>query len=277
VEDLSPYQLSIEPAPSPIRAAVAAGVRRGAFPPLSEAASVLCASLPWPDQAVRAADGRVLVTCTTELPGVSPNMIDWWFGWHLPSSARYRLWHPKAHVAARVREDRSHLPDDRARYTGNVSYVDEYIGKSLKKLAIEFVPPAEFGMASHLPPGSTAVCAKTSDRIMGGEGGRLIHLVLPTEWGAQMRSAFWLGEIEHQWPLLDRLMGGVLNTRTVRQLLVPDQMVLDLLQHCGEEMQHLGKFLPRLFHDQHMGLEGAGGVPAGPTIADSLLRKAGGR
>jgi hypothetical protein len=255
VEDLSPYQLLIEPAAGPIRAAVAAGVRPGALLPLSEAASVLCGLLPWPDQVVRAPDGRVLVTCTTELPGVTPAMIDWWFGWHLPSSARYRLWHPKAHVAARVREDRTHLPDDRPRYIGNVSYVDEYIGASLKKLAIEFVPPAEFGVASSLPPGATAVCARTSDRLMGGEGGRLIHLVRPTESGAQMRSAFWLGQIEHQWPLMDRLMGGMLNTRRMRQLLVPDQMALDLLLHCGEEMQHLGKFLPRLFHDQHSGHE----------------------
>ena len=31
------------------------------------------------------------IQCTTNMRGVVPQMIDWWFIWHLPSSERYRL------------------------------------------------------------------------------------------------------------------------------------------------------------------------------------------
>jgi hypothetical protein len=252
-DGLSAYRLPIEPAPKRVLMAVDAGVLQAEFQPLSNALSVLGGAEPCADQVLRAPDGRVLVTCFTDMPGVTPAMIDWWFGWHLPESARYRLWHPVAHVAARVMEDRSHLPDDRARYVGNVSYVDEYIGTSLKRLAIAFVPPASFGISNQALIGATAVCAFTSDRVLGGRGGGLIHYVVPVEGGSQMRSGFWLGEIQHQMPLLNRLVGPLINTRAGRRLVVPDQMALSLLQHCGEEMNHLTKFLPMLYRDQYPG------------------------
>lgn len=252
-DGLDAYRIPIEPAPQRILAAVAAGVASGEFPPMSDALSLLGGTSPCADRIVRASDGRVLITCSTDMPGVTPAMIDWWFGWHLPASARYRLWHPKAHVAATVKEDRSHLADDRARYIGNVSYVDEYIGTSLKKLAIAFVEPAAFGIGNEALRGATAICAYTSDRIMGGRGGGLIHYVVPVEGGAQMRSGFWLGEIQHNLSALNQLIGPLLNTRAVRSLIVSDQMATSLLQHCGEEMNHLAKFLPRLYRDQNPG------------------------
>ena len=34
------------------------------------------------------------------MPGVTPQMWEWWFGWHGSDSRRYKLWHPRAHVSA---------------------------------------------------------------------------------------------------------------------------------------------------------------------------------
>ena len=44
--------------------------------------------------------GAVHLAIQTEMPGVSPAMIDWWFGWHSDEPQRYKLWHPRAHVHA---------------------------------------------------------------------------------------------------------------------------------------------------------------------------------
>lgn len=249
---LDPYRLTLRSAPQHILDVVTAGVIHGEFDAPSSARMLLGGPDPCEDEVVRAADGRVRVTCTTDLPGVTPAMIDWWFGWHLPASERYRLWHPLAHVASRVKEDRTRLTaDDKARYIGNVSYVDEYIGPSLKRLAIAFQPPSAFGLQSAQLPDATAVCAYTSDRLLRGQGGFLVHYVVATEQGAQMRSGFWLGDIRHEFALIDGLIGPLLNTRAVRQLIVPDSMALNLLQHCAEEMAHLARFLPQLYRDAH--------------------------
>lgn len=246
--DLTPYRLALQPAPPPVRSASKAVVA-APVPRPTEARALLAGSSAPRNEIRRDADGRVLVTCVTDMPGVTPAMIDWWFGWHLPASERYRLWHPQAHVAASVKEDRSDLSDDRARYVGNVSYVDEYIGRRLMKLAIAFVTPADFGWHDVDAQGATVVCGWTHDRILRGRGGCLTHYVIPVRGGAQMRSAFWLGEVTHEVPWIDSLLHPWLNTRWARQRFVPNGLARNLLIHCGEEMNHLARFLPALYRD----------------------------
>lgn len=250
--DLQPYRLPLAPMPAAANRVHAQGIAREEFPALEQlVSSRLDAGERYPDGVRRAPDGRALITCTTELPGVTSAMIDWWFGWHLTDSARYRLWHPVAHVRAQVKEDRSHLPDDRARYIGNVSYVDEYIGRSLHRLAIAFHEPSSFGLdGARLDAlGGTAVCARTSDRVLRSEGGRLVHLILPGAEGCTMYSAFLLGEIENQLPLIGPLITRLVNRAATRTRVIGDRFLLDLFQHCAEEMNHLAKFLPQLYRD----------------------------
>lgn len=250
MDDLDPWRLPLQPAPQRVIAAAAAPLRSADFPPITQAQAVLGGALPPADAVLRAPDGRVLVTCTTDFPGATPAMLDWWFGWHLPSSARYRLWHPAAHVASRVQEDRSRLAGDPAAYVGNASHVDEYIGRRLMRLTIAFVPPADYGLRGLKEAGATAICARTRDRLLKGEGGGLLHLVLPAQGGAQMRSGFWLGEVRHEFALVDALLHGVLNSARMRRLLVADRFARDLLLHCGEEMNHLARFLPGLYAER---------------------------
>lgn len=248
---LARYKLPLQPAPEPVLHAVSQGVRSASFEPVQDAQKVLGGAQAPANGVCRDPQGRVRITCVTDMPGVTPAMIDWWFGWHLPFTERYALWHPTAHLRSVVKEDRSHVIDDRGKYIGNVSYVDEYIGASLKRLAIAFVPPSLFGLNQLDARHATAICAYTSDRLMRGEGGCLVHYVLPTAKGSQMRSAFWLGEIRHHHALVDQALHGVLNSRLVRRLIVSDRMALDLLQHCGEEMNHLARFLPSLYADMN--------------------------
>jgi hypothetical protein len=236
--------------PDAARLVMERGVQAQEFLGPQEATQVLLEQRgAYPDGVRRAADGKALIVCTTELPGVTPAMIDWWFGWHLPETARYQLWHPKAHLKSVVKEDRSHLPDDRARYVGNISYVDEYIGKELVRLAIEFQLPASFGLQGLDARGATAICARTCDRVRASEGGSLVHLILPTPRGSEMRSVFWLGELRSRVPVLGPMITRLVNRPSLRTRLITDHFLLDLFQHCAEEMNHLAKFLPRLHAD----------------------------
>ena len=50
-----------------------------------------------------AADGTALVCNTTYMPGVTGEMLDWWFPWHsVGSDLRYKIWDPEDHYFARA-------------------------------------------------------------------------------------------------------------------------------------------------------------------------------
>ena len=201
--------------PARVRAALARGVQRGEGMPLAQAPRLLePGEQALEDGVLRNPDGTLVIAVRTGMPGVTGGMIDWWFGWHLASSERYRLWHPGDHVRATAREDRSHLPDDRARYVGNVSYVDESIGGRLMRLAIEFVPPDTYGLEPRRFAEAgvdTAVCARTA--FQGGHlaVGHLIHLVRRVPGGCELRSRFWLGDIEVRLPGPGRPLSRLFN------------------------------------------------------------------
>jgi hypothetical protein len=197
-------------------------------------------------------DGTAHVAVLTQFPGTTGEMIDWWFGWHGAETERYKLWHPQAHLFSQMRYRRTEVTglSDRQRYIGNTSYVDEYVGPFIHRLAIQFHEPRDFGLAEDAFKDagiSTAICARVgfSDRPV--DSGYLIHLIRETSEGCEMRSRFWLGEAhvralpEHN--PLDRLLG----TRFVRRLMMPERLGRDLLIHCAEEMNHLASFLPALF------------------------------
>lgn len=97
--------------------------------------------------------GGFQVSVRTDMPGVSPQMWDWWFGWHGSDSRRYKLWHPRAHVSARWRD---HLGD--GPYVGRTSLVREYLGSAYSKVAIQFVDPARLGL--RVSEHEVAVCAR---------------------------------------------------------------------------------------------------------------------
>ena len=67
--------------------------------------------------------------------------------------------------------------------------------------------------------------------------------------GSEMVSRFWLGNFDVRIPLVGRLMHKRVNSVESRLREVPDQFGLDLLRHCAEEMNHLARFLPRLYED----------------------------
>ncbi len=49
-------------------------------------------------------DGSMQVSVRTDMPGVTPAMWAWWFGWHGSDTRRYKLWHPRAHLSARWKD-----------------------------------------------------------------------------------------------------------------------------------------------------------------------------
>ncbi|MDG2061783.1 MAG: hypothetical protein P8J93_08225 [SAR86 cluster bacterium] len=197
-------------------------------------------------------DGEFLVTCITDMPEVTPKMIDWWFGWHLPRTERYKLWHPLAHVSSILKEDNSIYPTDKEKYINKDSYVKEYIGKDLNHLCISFVDPQEFGFPILNSEEETAICAHVQDLKKRLSIASLTHLVAKYTDGSRMQRSFWLGaNLKHSNSFLNFLFNRLLNNKKIKSILLKEVITKNLLSHCAEEMNHLSKFLPSLYRDLH--------------------------
>jgi DAPG hydrolase PhiG domain len=185
-------------------------------------------------------DGSLRVAILTDMPNVTPQMWDWWFGWHGSDATRYKLWHPLAHLHAEWQDGR----DDVA-YIGRNSLIVEYIGKSLEKAAIQFVDPQSIG----LPPNSVHqvhICARLGYRDYPINFGWLVHQVRTTPTGAEMRSRFWMGGSH-----IDSRGSGWLFRQMIfalrKVIRLTPQRGIDLLTHCADEMQHLSRILPDIY------------------------------
>ena len=183
--------------------------------------------LPLETGIARTPTGALSVAVLTQWPGTTPEMIDWWFGWHITSTERYKLWHPQAHYFSQPRFDLSDVPGltDRQRYVGNTSWVDEYVSFLPSRLAITFHEPADIGLGPDVLEAAgygTVICAVVTDSDHGHELSRLVHAVRTTDHGCEMRSRFIFGPE------------------------IPDVIGPLMLDHCWTEMTHLAGFLPRL-------------------------------
>jgi hypothetical protein len=249
-----PYARFLNPRLAPLPDHIRAALHRGPVPepllPRLEAASEnLFGSAPvLEDGFTLTTDGTIHVTARTDLPGVTPAMIDWWFGWHSDSPERYKLWHPQAHVHAAWLAPPPAGSRGRARYVGRTSIVDEYIGSNLIRAAIRFVNPKTLGFTDTSLDNqeqATIVCARTGLGDFPIDVGYLAHHVRRTATGSEMRSRFWIGgryAAGRGGPV------GAALVRAGRLVMRPTEAdARALFVHCAEEMQHLASFLPGIF------------------------------
>lgn len=205
---------------------------------------------------------RIMVSILTHMPGVSPHLWDWWFGWHGRQTARYKLWHPQAHYFTAMGEDRSgdRTLTDRQRYVGNVSYVDEYLGPDKSQLSVRFLDPTAVGF-DEPGPDEAVIVARGGLSTAPISTAWLVHQVRPTEDGCEMRSRFFVNDVQ-VLPLPPHSVasrGGRALTTPVGRLaerairlkgpFTADQFGPVMVMHCAQEMNHLAGFLPRLHEE----------------------------
>jgi len=197
-------------------------------------------------------DGVGFVAARVEFPGVTPEMIDWWFDWHPRRPERYVAWHPTAHVGASAV-----FPEEAGakKHWGAVHEVVEDVGLGEVKARIEFVAPSELGFAgNHLddPDVGTIVCGFVGDRR--ARHSKMCHVWLREGNGLVLRSHFWLGSnvaprLPESIGWLGRAIHGPLNSRLVRKLALPKDLPQALDRHCVEEYTNLAVILPPLYRE----------------------------
>jgi hypothetical protein len=183
---------------------------------------------------LRLEDGSLHVASRTAMVGCKGRMIDFWFGF-LRTPAHYAWWHPRDHVWCDWVGERG-----TGRYVGGTHRVHERIGGELVKLKIQFRPPSGYFDVSRFAEAgvSTVVCARVGPLDAPVWAGHLIHLIRDTDYGCEMRSRFWLGDVDP---------AELAPTPEARTQLFPDRVGAGLSQHCTEEMAYLAQLLPDLY------------------------------
>ena len=245
-----PFRTYFAPEIMPVQKQVADALQVGGqatelFPPVSESYRMADAGY-WAIETgySRGSDGSLNVFCLTEMPGVSPYMWDWWFGWHGCEARRYKLWHPKAHISAQWADGRK---DET--YIGRTSLISEYLGSQKKKAAISFVAPSTMGLdeTKLTEQGEVAICARIGLPCTPLKAGWLLHHLRPVDGGSEMRSRMWMGGKKVAFGSQPNPISPVLRVllRPFSNVLLPDAN--EMLTHNAQEMAHLAGFLPKLY------------------------------
>lgn len=196
-----------------------------------------------------APDGTGFVAVRTRMPGVTAEMIDWWFDWHPHDPMRYRIWCPSAHFD--ITFEPAKKPGAKPFYN-TVHRPVEDIGLGKSRIRIEFVDPEEFGFPPGPWPGttcSTIVCGYAGDDRLKVRHTRMCHFVRDVEDGVKMRSRFWIGgqmSLYTDSPAA-RPVNRILNSKFVRGIAVPKRAPEALAHHCAQEYANLAAILPDLW------------------------------
>lgn len=195
----------------------------------------------------RQPNGVFEVSAITPMPGVTPEMVRWWFADYMQTTAHYQRWHPTAHVWM---DWENKVPGD---YVGASHLVHEYIGKDLDELRIQFVPPEDILGDVQFREDDVAVCAFPGLLEQPLNVGKMCHIIRSTDDGAQMLSRFWLGYVAKRdgnetVPSIEGVLG---NTYLARRIGVQKPYAVALMNHATQEMGILAEFLPELYLAEH--------------------------
>ncbi|PJI86471.1 hypothetical protein BC777_2841 [Yoonia maricola] len=191
----------------------------------------------------RQPNGVYRVRALTRMPGVTPEMVRWWFTDYMQTTDHYKQWHSQAHVWM---DWENKTPGE---IVGAAHLVHEYIGIDLSKLRISFVDASELLGPLDIRGHHFIVGARVGMLEEPIDVTTMCHFVRDTEFGAEMRSVFWMGHVANRGGtgLVDKLKGVLGNTWLARRVLVREAVAVNLMTHAIEEMGNLSDFLPDLY------------------------------
>ena len=274
------YDETIRPIPDEVQAALDnSPFPAGALPPFAQANGLQAEGYaPLENGYCIEADGAAHVAIRTQMPGVTPDMWDWWFAWHGCRDNRYKLWHPKSHLGAQWEDGREDVA-----YIGRNSIIEEYIGAELAQASIQFKSPLEFGFSEEAISNSSKavyICARLGHPSLPLDYGYLVHQVRAVAGGSEMRSRFWVGG-QYVHLRKEGVLADLVSAFLRKLKALPETFARDVLQHCSEEMAHLAAFLPNIYAEfgqkDALRVEGRVIVPSDgdfeATVMGSLFNK----
>ncbi|MBQ8783728.1 MAG: hypothetical protein IJZ57_08160 [Clostridia bacterium] len=187
---------------------------------------------------VKMDDDTYLVSMICPMPGITVEMIDWWFWWHPQEKERYQVWFPGEHYGIGYSKNQKEYFNQKLcpPFQNNTQYPLEKIGNVKLPLRIDFITPEEFGFSKQ------AMEENNIQRIVCGHVGafnnlvkhtEMAHIFKQTENGLFMISRFWLGR--------------TMKNQLLRKLIITKDMAKGMAEHCCVEYRNLCEILPILY------------------------------
>ena len=193
-------------------------------------------------------DGTGFVAGLTNMPGVTSEMIDWWFAWHGLEGLRYAIWDADDHYDIHV------APEDlgrrlnpklnlRQRNWNTTDVVTEDVGTGSMVLDISFLSPEDFGydLKAFGKGAATAVNANLGPHEPKSRLVCFTHVAREVPGGIELRSRFWIG-----WNIVNR------EPVRVGQDAPPEifeGLCKGLAYHCPKEYYNLASLLPKVYRE----------------------------
>ncbi len=186
-------------------------------------------------------DGTGFVCNTTYMPGVTGEMLDWWFPWHsVGADLRYKIWDPEDHYFAKA-HDAAYVCDpavpNREKTWGMSHYIIEDIGDGPDALKLNFLRPSDFGYDESLigtPACSSMVCAVGEGKCAAA----VTHKWFPYQEGVLFCSRFWIGMARIDGEIIKVVPDGAS---------VPEIVAKGLFAHNIKEFTNLAAILPEVY------------------------------
>jgi phloretin hydrolase len=183
-------------------------------------------------------DGSGYVANLTFWPGVTVEMVNWWYLWHSLEDARYMIWDPEDHFYAR-NLDRAMALDQSLpiyeRVCRSKHEVLEDIGGGASPITIEFKKPSEVGL-NESKIGIDKGVTMLAGNLVGIATG--VHIFREVDGGVELRSRFWIGH-------------NIVDGKPVRTIPhVPIEIAMGLYNHAIKEYTNLGVLLPKVYAEE---------------------------
>jgi phloretin hydrolase len=140
------------------------------------------------------ANGTGYVAVRTPMPGVTSEMVEWWFTWNARDPIRYQIWYTGAHEWTH-QEDRAG-PARAKPHWGVVNYPVEDVGLGMRSMKIEFAVPSRLGFSNDAvndPRVGTIIAGLVGDVAARLQHTLMIHVFLKAADGLVLRSRFYMG------------------------------------------------------------------------------------
>ena len=206
-------------------------------------------------------DGTGTLANNIKMPGVTPQMFDWWFAWHGLEPLRYKIWDPEDHYASisqNPEKNKEASLSMKERYWNTTHYTEENVGALppgfvatkevlVPKVPIRFIPPVDFGFDPELLKDfdGTIVCG-------GGinDGIVMCHMLRRGEDGDyELRTRFWFGwNIVDKKPVLNLPVPTEGASKEAKGFPLP--LIKMLLKHNLKEFSNLAKLLPDIYPEE---------------------------
>jgi hypothetical protein len=200
-------------------------------------------------------NGAAFVANHTLMPGVTVEMIHWWFAWHSLEDLRYKIWWPVGHFAISIgEEDHKKVLDPQypapLKFQGITHHVVEDVGGGTEDIFINFLTPEDMGfdMTRFKSPNvGTIVAANGVSSPIDAPSDApkapavMCHFIREIPDGVEFRTRFWMG-----YHMIDKKPKLLLPPGAA----IPEEVPKGLAIHNVFEYSNLLAILPQIYEEQ---------------------------